>query len=136
MTTSDSALLATLRAEYEEAERKLLLGQQVYQQAQAAAAAADAEYFRAKEAADQCHAKILSLQTDRDEAAQQAVQASDTLAAVSRIRAALPALGRLWEQYPDLSPEEKFTAAGMTLADAGLADGDLDVLASIPRSGS
>ncbi|WP_331741322.1 hypothetical protein OG760_37290 (plasmid) [Streptomyces sp. NBC_00963] len=56
------------------------------------------------------------------------------MAVIGRIRLALPALHKLWERYPDLPPAEKFAAAGMTLTDVGLLDGDLEILASVPRS--
>ncbi|MFF4188206.1 hypothetical protein ACFYZ9_33925 [Streptomyces sp. NPDC001691] len=54
--------------------------------------------------------------------------------AVARLKGALPALYEIWEAHPDLEPADKITAAGFQLADLGLIDGDLEVLATVPRA--
>ncbi|MFB6629914.1 hypothetical protein ACFCWY_08470 [Streptomyces sp. NPDC056362] len=134
MADSQDDRVREARAEYEEADRKFKQAQQNYHRSQEAAAAADSEHVRAVEAVNETKAAIAVLQARMARGQDAADNAARHVAAIERIRSALPALHELWERYPDLPPEEKFAAAGMSLTDVGLLDGDLEILASVPRS--
>lgn len=88
----------------------------------------------AQEAVNETKAAIAVLQAQKAQAEDATDSAARHVAVIGRIRLALPALHKLWERYPDLPPAEKFASAGMTLTDVGLLDGDLEILASVPRS--
>ncbi|MEW1551318.1 hypothetical protein [Streptomyces tsukubensis] len=134
MTDSQDDRVREARAEYEEADRKFKQAQQDYRRSQEAVAAADSEHVRAVKAVNETKAVIAVLEAQKAQSEAAADNAARHVAAIGRIRSALPALHELWERYPDLPPEEKFAAAGTTLAGVGLLDGDLEILASVPRS--
>lgn len=104
-----------------------------YRNAMETWAAAEAQRVQAGEAVAEAKATIVVLQAEKAVAQAAADETARRLEAVGRLRVALPDLRVLWSRFPGLSPEDKFTAAGLTLADLGLVDGDLEVLAAIPR---
>ncbi|MFF6866676.1 hypothetical protein [Streptomyces ardesiacus] len=104
-----------------------------YRSAMETWAAAEAQRVRAGEAVTDTKATITVLQAEKTVAQAAADATVRRLEAVRRLRVALPDLRVLWSRFPGLLPEDKFTAAGLTLADFGLVDGDLEVLAAIPR---
>ncbi|MFJ7416557.1 hypothetical protein ACIQWZ_38030 [Streptomyces sp. NPDC098077] len=132
MTDSQDDQVREARAQYQEADRKFRQAQRDYRQAKETLAAAERERVRTEEAVNETKAAIAVLEARKARAEAAADDANRHVAAIGRIRSALPALHKLWERYPDLPPEEKFAAAGMTLTDVGLLDGDLQILASIP----
>ncbi|MEU7222273.1 hypothetical protein [Streptomyces chrestomyceticus] len=117
------------RAQYATAEADLAQGLREFYESQAALTAARAASDRADEAFVEAQADLVVMLAQQECVEAEAERVDAHLAAIARIRTALPALERLWDAYPGLAPTEKFQAAELALEDLGLIDGDLEHLA-------
>ncbi|MGW1409518.1 hypothetical protein [Streptomyces sp. NPDC002403] len=101
-------------------------------EAEAAALESLATYERKAAAARARVAELEAKQAESDAITDFATRRPDVM---DRISPALADLLLLRARFPGLSPAEQFAAAGMTPADLGLLDSDVQHLALIPRGG-